>query len=131
MTVLPRAWPARAWAIAIGASLSETSASMCTRSSPVAARRASSARSSGVGLFGVVAAVLGQAEGGIGLIRVQPGILQRVGVELVVQADAAALLAQVEQDAADVVDAFDGLPQLRAAVTAGRAEHVPGQALGV
>ena len=41
---------------------------------------------------------LAVAEREVGLVRVQPGVLQRVRVELGVQADAPALLAQVEQD---------------------------------
>lgn len=53
-------------------------------------------------------------------------VLEGVGVELVVEADAAALLAEVEQDAAAVGDALDRLAQLRATVAAGRAEDVAG-----
>ena len=45
----------------------------------------------------VVALVRVVAEGDVRLVRVQPGVLQRVGVELGVQADAAALLPQVQQ----------------------------------
>src|SRR6185369_12658503 len=45
--------------------------------------------------------------------------------------DPAALLAQVEQEAALVGDRLGGLAQLRPAVAALAAEHVPGQALAV
>lgn len=54
------------------------------------------------------------------------GVGVGVGVELVVEADAAALLAEVEQDAAAVGDSLDRLAQLRATVAAGRAEDVAG-----
>ena len=53
---------------------------------------------------GVVAVVLPEAEGDVGLVGVEAVVLQGVGVELVVEPDAAALLAQVEQEAADVGD---------------------------
>ena len=80
---------------------------------------------------GVVAGVLGQAERGVGGVGVEALVLEGVRVELVVEADAAALLAEVEQDAAAVCDPLHRLAQLRAAVAPGRAEDVAGQALGV
>ena len=52
-------------------------------------------------------------------------------VELRVEPDAAALLPQVEQVAAGVGDALDGLAQLRPAVAALAPEHVSGEALAV
>ena len=48
----------------------------------------------------VVALVVGEAEPLVGVDRVEPAVLQRVGAELVGEADAAAFLAQVEQDPA-------------------------------
>ena len=80
---------------------------------------------------GVVALVLAVAEGEVGLVGVQAGVLQRVGVELGVEADAPALLAQVEQEAAGVGDPLGRLAQLRAAVAPLGAEHVAGEALAV
>ena len=56
---------------------------------------------------------------------------QQVGVELVVKPDAAALLAQVQHDAALDLAAAQRLGELGAAVTAGRAEQVAGDAFGV
>ena len=79
----------------------------------------------------VVALVLAVAEREVRLVGVQARVLQRVGVELGVQADAAALLPQVEQEAAGVGDALDGFAQLRPAVAALAAEHVAGEALAV
>jgi hypothetical protein len=67
---------------------------------------------------GVVAGILGQAQREVCLVRVEPFVLQVVRVELVVQADAAALLPQVEQNAAGIGDPFDGLAELTATVTA-------------
>ena len=80
---------------------------------------------------GVVALVLGVAEREVGLVGVQARVLQRVGVELGVEADAAALLSQVQQEPAGVGDALDGLAQLRAAVAPLAAEDVAGEALAV
>lgn len=48
---------------------------------------------------GVVAGVLGEAEVGVEAL-----VLEGVGLELVVRADAASLLAEVEQDASDAGD---------------------------
>ena len=61
------------------------------------------------------------------------GVLQLVGLQLVQQADAAALVpAHVEHDAAALVgDRGERRVELRTAVAAQRAEHVAGQALGV
>jgi hypothetical protein len=60
--------------------------------------------------------VLAVAERDVGLVRVEPGVLQRVRVELRVEPDPAALLPQVEQVSAGGGDALDGLAQLRPAV---------------
>ena len=53
---------------------------------------------------------------GIGVDRVEPGILQAVGAQLVGQAGTPALLGQVEQHAAGLSQAFDTPAQLVAAV---------------
>ncbi len=79
----------------------------------------------------VVAGVLRQPQGGVRLVGVEALVLEGVRVELVVEADAPALLAEVEEHAAAVGYALDRLAQLRTAVAASRTEHVPGQALGV
>nr|WP_244524310.1 hypothetical protein [Geodermatophilus dictyosporus] len=93
---------------------------------PVGAQRGQHLRGGGV-----VALVLAAAEGQVGLVGVEAGVLEGVGVELGVQADAAALLAQVQQDAAGVGDELGRLAQLRPAVAPLAAEHVAGQALAV
>jgi hypothetical protein len=79
----------------------------------------------------VAALVLAVAQREIRLIGVQPRVLQRVGVELGVQADATSLLPQIQQVATGVGDALDGFAQLRAAVAPLTAEHVPSEALAV
>jgi hypothetical protein len=80
----------------------------------------------------VVAGVGVEAQLQVGFDRVGAGFLQAVGADLVDQADAAAFLAQVEQDAA----AFGGdflqrAFELGAAVAALREHHVAGQAFRV
>ena len=68
----------------------------------------------------------------VGLDRVEALLLKLVGLELVDQADAAALLAHIEQYAAALLlDLLHCSGKLLAAVAAARAEHVAGQALGV
>ena len=79
----------------------------------------------------VVAQVVAVAEGQVGLVRVQAASWERVGVQLGVEADAAALLTQVEQVAAGSRDAPDRLVELRPAVTTSTAEDVSGEALAV
>jgi hypothetical protein len=79
----------------------------------------------------VVPLVCAVAEGLVRLVGVEPGVLQDVRVELGVQPDAAALLAQVQQVAARSVDQPDGLRQLRPAVAALAAEQVAREALAV
>ena len=71
------------------------------------------------------------AEREVRLVGVDPGVLQRVRLELRVEPDAAALLPQVEEVAAGLGDALDGLAQLRPAVAALAPEHVSGEALAV
>ena len=80
---------------------------------------------------GVVTLVLRETERQVCLVGVQTRVLQGVGVELVVRADTSPLLPQVQQLATCVGDAFDRFPQLRTAVAALAAEHVPSQALAV
>jgi hypothetical protein len=80
---------------------------------------------------GVVAFVGTVTQSAVGLVGVQAGVLEPVGVELVVEADAPAFLAQVEQVSPGVGQAFHGLAQLGAAVTALAAEDVSGQAFAV
>jgi hypothetical protein len=57
--------------------------------------------------------------------------LQSVGVELVVEAYAAAFLTKVEEVPAVSSDARDGLAELRAAVAAIAAEKVSGETFAV
>jgi hypothetical protein len=45
----------------------------------------------------VIALVVGKSEPLVGLHRVQPPILQRIGAQLIRKADAAAFLPQIEQ----------------------------------
>lgn len=71
------------------------------------------------------------AQGPVGFVRVQAGVLQGVGVELGVQADAAAFLAKVEEEAAGGRDLFHGFAELGAAVAALAAEDIAGEALAV
>jgi hypothetical protein len=65
------------------------------------------------------------------VVGVQPGVLQGVGLDLGVEPDAAALLAEVEQQPTLLRDPLHRLAQLRAAVAALAAEHVAGEALAV
>ena len=46
----------------------------------------------------IIALVVGEAEPAVGVDRVEPAILQRIGAQLVGEADAPPFLAQVEQD---------------------------------
>eukprot|EP01022_Parablepharisma_sp_SALTPOND_P024123 TRINITY_DN5305_c1_g4_i2.p1 TRINITY_DN5305_c1_g4~~TRINITY_DN5305_c1_g4_i2.p1 ORF type:complete len:914 (+),score=247.13 TRINITY_DN5305_c1_g4_i2:98-2839(+) len=80
----------------------------------------------------IVAHVGREAQALVGLHGVGPSVLQLIGLELVHQADAPALLAHVqEHSAALVVDHLEGLGKLVAAVAAPGVKHVAGQALGV
>ncbi len=85
-----------------------------------------------VGGDAVVALVVAEAQGLVGLDGVEAVVLQLVGADLVGQADAAALLAQVEQDAVrHRRELAQGGLQLVAAVAAQRADDVAGEALRV
>ena len=81
----------------------------------------------------VLARVGREAELHVGLDGVAALVLQRVGADLVAEADAAALVAaQVHDDARALVgDLLQREVELQAAVAAHRAEHVAGEALGV
>ena len=80
----------------------------------------------------VVAQVGGQAELEVGVDGVEALLLELVGLELVEQADPAALLGEVEQHAAALVlDHRERRGELVAAVAAQRVEDVAGQALAV
>src|SRR5580704_11488404 len=77
----------------------------------------------------VVAQILLEAELKVGLDRIHPLILQRVGFDLVTQADSAALLMQVNDYARlGSENLMDRLIELLAAVASLRAENVAGQA---
>ena len=81
---------------------------------------------------GILAGVDRQAELDLGVDGVEPLVLQRVGLQLGDQPHPAALVApQVDDDATLGSDPLEGTLQLRPAVTALRAEHVPREALGV
>jgi hypothetical protein len=84
-----------------------------------------------LGGAGVVALVGPVAEREIRVVGVQAPVLQRIGVELLVQSDAASLLAQVQHVPAALGDPLDRLAQLRPAVAPLAAEHVPGEAFTV
>ena len=78
----------------------------------------------------VVAHVGGKTQRVVGLDRVVALVLQRVGADLVEQADAAALVEHVDQHAAPgLLDLVHRRFELFAAVAALGAEHVAGQAL--
>ena len=79
----------------------------------------------------VAAFVLAVAERHVRVVRVDPGFLQRIRLELRVEPDAAAFLAQVEQIAAGVRNPLDRLAQLRPAVATLAPEHVAGETLAV
>ena len=79
----------------------------------------------------VVPLVLGMAEREVRLVRVEARVLQQVRVELAVQTDAAALLAQVQQIPAGFGNPLDRLAELRAAVATLAAEDVAGEAFAV
>src|SRR6266704_1340134 len=80
---------------------------------------------------GVVALVGPVTEREIGVVRIQATTLQRVGVEFVIQPDAAPLLAQVQHVPAVFGDPLDRFAQLRPAVASLAAEHVTGEAFTV
>ena len=67
----------------------------------------------------------------IRVVRIQAAILQHVGVEFVIQSDAAPLLTQVQHVPAVFGDPLDRFAQLRPAVASLAAEHVTGEAFTV
>ena len=81
---------------------------------------------------GVVPLVVAEAQGVVGVHRVQALILEGVGPDLVHDADPAALLPQVEHHAPlRLLDAAQGGLELIPAVTAAGAQRVAGEALAV
>ena len=71
-----------------------------------------------------------EPEGVIGLDRIEPGILQLVGLQLCHQADAAALLILIDHKPATFLgDGPHGHLQLVVAITAQRSEHFSREAL--
>ena len=84
-----------------------------------------------LGADAVVAQVVRIAELEVGLHGVQPLLLELVGMEFCRQANAAALLPEVEQHAAFLRNAAHGGMELAAAVAAAGAEDVPGKAFAV
>src|SRR5262249_51282031 len=85
-----------------------------------------------LGADAVVAQIFLEAELEVRLYRVAPAILQGVRADLVRQADAPALLVQVDQDAGTRLrDQLERPGELLAAVAALRPEDVAGEALGV
>ncbi|CAH0327660.1 hypothetical protein SRABI128_06328 [Microbacterium sp. Bi128] len=79
----------------------------------------------------VVPLVFAVAQGQIRGVGVQADILQCVGVKLRIQADAAAFLAEVQQEAPLGGNPLHGLPQLRATIAPLAPEYVAGEALAV
>ena len=79
----------------------------------------------------IVAEIGGKPQFFVGLDGVEALFLEFVGVDFRRQADAAAFLAEVEQDSALVGDLFHGRGELAAAVAAFRVEHITCQALGM
>jgi hypothetical protein len=84
-----------------------------------------------LGRAGVVALVGPVTEREIRVVRIQTAILQRVGVEFVIQSDAAPFLAQIQHVPAMLGDPLDRFAQLRPAVASLAAEHITGEAFTV
>jgi len=84
-----------------------------------------------LGCAGVVALVGPVTEREIRVVGIQATILQRVGVEFVIQSDAAPFLAQIQHVPAVFGDPLDRFAQLRSAVASLAAEHVTGEAFTV
>ena len=77
----------------------------------------------------VVALVIVEAERGVGVDRIEAGVLKLVGAHLVGEADAAAFLREIKDDAAaGLLQPRQRKPELVAAIAAPRAEHVAGEA---
>ena len=80
----------------------------------------------------VVALIVIEAKRRIGVDRIEPTLLHLIGAHLVGQAEPAALLRQIENDAAAyIVDAREREFQLVAAIAPSRAEDVAGEASGM
>ena len=79
----------------------------------------------------VAALVLVVTQREVRVVGVDPGVLQRIGLELRIEPDATALLPQVEEVAAALGDALDGLAELQPAVAPLAPEYVAGEALAV
>src|SRR6201999_153321 len=80
----------------------------------------------------VVALVVPEAEGQVGVHRVEPAILERVGAYLVAEANSAPLLTQIEEEPARLGgELLERHAELVAAIAAERPEGVAGEALGV
>lgn len=80
----------------------------------------------------VIAQISGEAEPAIRLDGVEALVLKLVGANLVHQADAAALLGQIEEQAgARAANLAERQFELRTAIAANRAENVAGETLGM
>jgi len=80
----------------------------------------------------VFAGVGGKAEGFVGFDGVQALVLQLIGAEFIHEADAAAFLGEIDENAAGgLADFAEGEFELGAAIAALGAEHVTGEALGM
>lgn len=84
-----------------------------------------------LGAHAIVAEVGGEAEFFVGFDGVEALLLEFVGVDLGGEADAAAFLAEVEEDAALAGDELHGGVELATAVAAAGAEDIAGEAFGV
>jgi len=85
-----------------------------------------------VGRDRVVALVITEPEGQVGFHGIEPSVLERIGAHLVEDADAPALVPQVEhRSTVGLADEREGAVQLLAAVAAQRAEGIAGKTLGV
>jgi hypothetical protein len=84
-----------------------------------------------LGCAGVVALVGLVTERDIRVVGIQTAILQRVGVEFVIQSDAAPFLTQVQQVPAMLGDPLYRFAQLRPAVASLAGEHITGEAFTV
>ena len=85
-----------------------------------------------LGSHAVVAQIGREAEALVGLHRVKAAILQGIGLELVDQANAASLLAEIHHHAlTGGLDHLEGRLQLRAAITAQGAEGIAREAFAV
>ncbi len=84
-----------------------------------------------LGRAGVVALVGPVTEREIRVVRIQTAILQRVGVEFVIQSDAAPFLPQIQHIPAVLGDPLHRFAQLRPAVASLAAEHITGEAFTV